>query len=112
LFANPYQLFFEQFGIRSCILNSELPINSRIRVIEEFNKGIYDIIIASDEKSEIFGDETAEEGEGNVQDKANSKKSGKTDAEQEGSQPKKKRKTQKQDQEYGVSRGKPRDLGL
>ena len=43
------KLFFEQFGIKSCVLNSELPVNSRIHVVEEFNKNIYDIIIASDE---------------------------------------------------------------
>ena len=43
------KLFFEQFGIKSCVLNSELPVNSRIHVVEEFNKNIYDIIIASDD---------------------------------------------------------------
>jgi len=43
------KLFFEQFGIRSCVLNSELPINSRVHVVEEFNKNVYDIIIAADE---------------------------------------------------------------
>ena len=43
------KLFFEQFGIKSCVLNSELPINSRVHVVEEFNKNVYDIIIASDE---------------------------------------------------------------
>ena len=43
------KLFFEQFGIRSCVLNSELPVNSRIHVVEEFNKNVYEIIIASDE---------------------------------------------------------------
>jgi ATP-dependent RNA helicase DDX56/DBP9 len=32
------QLFFEQFSIRSCVLNSELPINTRIKIIEEFNR--------------------------------------------------------------------------
>ena len=31
------------------MLNSELPVNSRIHVVEEFNKNVYDIIIASDE---------------------------------------------------------------
>ena len=50
------KLFFEQFGIKSCILNSELPVNSRIHVVEEFNKNIYDIIIATDEH-EVMGDE-------------------------------------------------------
>lgn len=36
--ANGLQLFFEQFSIRSCVLNSELPINTRIKIIEEFNR--------------------------------------------------------------------------
>jgi ATP-dependent RNA helicase DDX56/DBP9 len=31
------------------VLNSELPHNSRYHAVEEFNKGIYDIIIATDE---------------------------------------------------------------
>ncbi|ALC49040.1 Hlc [Drosophila busckii] len=43
------RLFLEQFGIRSCVLNSELPANIRIHTISQFNKGTYDIIIASDE---------------------------------------------------------------
>lgn len=50
------KLFLEQFGIKSCVLNSELPVNSRIHVIEEFSKGVYDIIIATDE-NEIVGTE-------------------------------------------------------
>ncbi|EGP89124.1 uncharacterized protein MYCGRDRAFT_92212 [Zymoseptoria tritici IPO323] len=50
------KLFLEQFGIRSCVLNSELPVNSRLHVVEEFNRGVYDIIIAADE-GEIIGNE-------------------------------------------------------
>ena len=50
------KLFLEQFGVKACVLNSELPINSRFHVVEEFNKGIYDLIIASDEL-EVIGDE-------------------------------------------------------
>lgn len=38
------------------MLNSELPVNSRFHVVEEYNKGVYDIIIASDE-SEVLGNE-------------------------------------------------------
>ncbi|KAK1836690.1 ATP-dependent RNA helicase dbp-9 [Podospora conica] len=93
------KLFFEQFSIRSCILNSELPINSRIKVIEDFNKGIYDIIIASDEKSEMFGDEAAE---------GEKKKESQETPEKDGAPSKKKpktSKTSKKDQEYSVSRG-------
>ncbi|KAF2673504.1 ATP-dependent RNA helicase-like protein dbp9 [Microthyrium microscopicum] len=50
------KLFLEQFAIKSCVLNSELPVNSRIHVVEEFNKNVYDIIIATDE-NEIIGEE-------------------------------------------------------
>ncbi|KAK3114895.1 ATP-dependent DNA/RNA helicase [Teratosphaeriaceae sp. CCFEE 6253] len=50
------KLFLEQFGIRSCVLNSEMPVNSRLHAVEEFNRGVFDVIIASDEK-EVVGDE-------------------------------------------------------
>ncbi|ORY18147.1 P-loop containing nucleoside triphosphate hydrolase protein [Clohesyomyces aquaticus] len=50
------KLFLEQFGIRSCVLNSELPLTSRLHIVEEFNKNIYDILIASDE-NEVLGTE-------------------------------------------------------
>ncbi|KAG8814056.1 ATP-dependent DNA/RNA helicase, partial [Serendipita sp. 399] len=45
------KLFLEQFSIRCCVLNKELPINSRYHTIQEFNKGVYDYIIATDESS-------------------------------------------------------------
>lgn len=43
------KLFLEQFGIKSCILNSELPFKSRHHIVSEFNRGLYDILIATDE---------------------------------------------------------------
>ena len=60
------KLFLEQFSIKSCVLNSELPLNSRLvrlrqlgacpnpyryHTVQEFNKGVYDYIIASDESA-------------------------------------------------------------
>lgn len=105
------KLFFEQFGIRSCILNSELPVNSRIHVVEEFNSGVYDIIIASDE-NEVLGDEDAAAEAADVDgefSKADGVKDGGEPGEEvrkeKASRPKKKRKTAKRDKEYGVSRG-------
>lgn len=116
------KLFLEQFGIKACVLNSELPVNSRIHVVEEFNKNIYDIIIATDEH-EVLGtggkgrksnsaeaveenkDENADEsnlagnmdGEGDEAD---------ADTRKEPSEPpKKKRQQHKKDKEYGISRG-------
>ena len=43
------KLFLEQFAIPSCVLNSELPVNSRVHIVNQFNEGLYDIIIAADE---------------------------------------------------------------
>ncbi|KAL1880201.1 hypothetical protein VTK73DRAFT_6029 [Phialemonium thermophilum] len=105
------KLFFEQFGIRSCILNSELPVNSRIHVVEEFNKNVYDIIIASDE-NEVLGDEdqpaddvpNGNVSEAIVQGDNGERMTEKDDAHQD-VRAKKKRKTVKRDREYGVSRG-------
>jgi ATP-dependent RNA helicase DDX56/DBP9 len=86
-------------------LNSELPLNSRVHVVEEFNRHVYDIIIAADEKNEMLGedDEPAETAE--AEDDA--KKSNEDDdAETEAKRPKKKAKKSKGgDKEYGVSRG-------
>ncbi|TGO86231.1 hypothetical protein BPOR_0322g00110 [Botrytis porri] len=102
------KLFLEQFGTRSCILNSQLPVNSRIHVVEEFNKNVYDIIIASDEH-EVLGDEDepkSEDAEEADADDAGEEKEDAKDAKKEIKQPsKKKQKTGKRDKEYGVSRG-------
>jgi ATP-dependent RNA helicase DDX56/DBP9 len=102
------KLFLEQFGTKSCILNSELPVNSRIHVVDEFNKNVYDIIIASDEH-EVLGDEDLPEAEGTEAiTGANGEESGSVEKEAQ-SEPKKpskkKRKVVKKDKEYGVSRG-------
>uniref|UniRef100_A0A2P2HZF4 RNA helicase n=1 Tax=Hirondellea gigas TaxID=1518452 RepID=A0A2P2HZF4_9CRUS len=45
------RMFLGQFGIASCILNCELPSASRCDIIEQFNAGRYDTIIATDETS-------------------------------------------------------------
>uniref|UniRef100_UPI00398F0376 probable ATP-dependent RNA helicase DDX56 isoform X1 n=1 Tax=Pristiophorus japonicus TaxID=55135 RepID=UPI00398F0376 len=77
------KLFLEQFSIASCVLNSELPVHSRCHIIGQFNLGVYDYIIASDEQ--VLTDATSTEGQ------KNKKKSGKG--------------TKVKDNEYGVSRG-------
>jgi ATP-dependent RNA helicase DDX56/DBP9 len=75
-------------------------------VVEEFNKGVYDIIIASDEH-EVLGDEE----DGKVEEAQEEIKEGETDGAEKDAmaapkQPsKKKRKTTKKDKEYGISRG-------
>jgi len=52
------KLFFEQFYIKSCVLNSELPQSSRIHIVDEFNKGVYDTVIATDESVSIDTEKT------------------------------------------------------
>lgn len=42
------KLFFEQFFINACIINAQLPQNSRVHIVDEFNRGVYDIVIATD----------------------------------------------------------------
>lgn len=91
------KLFLGQFGVRSCILNPELPVSSRIHVVEEFNRNVYDIIIASDD-TEVLGEED-DGNEGGDGANANGKDKTKKDA-----PPKKKRKPSRNN-EYGVSRG-------
>ena len=124
------KLFFEQFGIRSCVLNSELPVNSRIHVVEEFNKNVYDIIIASDEHEmldvgegrsavEDQVDSTTQgtpDAVGGTNEDSNDPRTGQTDntvqddkePEKEAKQtdkPKQPRRKSKRSKEYGVSRG-------
>ncbi|KAF8074906.1 P-loop containing nucleoside triphosphate hydrolase protein [Lyophyllum atratum] len=55
------KLFLEQFSIKSCVLNSELPLNSRYHTVQEFNKGVYDYIIATDESGAVEQDSDEED---------------------------------------------------
>ncbi|KAJ7117466.1 P-loop containing nucleoside triphosphate hydrolase protein [Mycena epipterygia] len=67
------KLFLEQFSIKSCVLNSELPLNSRYHTVQEFNKGVYEYIIATDEsgRGELDSDDEGEgEGDGPQQEDA------------------------------------------
>ncbi|KAJ3030609.1 ATP-dependent DNA/RNA helicase [Rhizophlyctis rosea] len=118
------KLFLEQFGVKCCTLNSELPLKSRYHIVQEFNRGIYDYIIATDEGGDLRGievesdneEEEAEEGEGTAEadgakagedeegesSTTTSKKRKQSDSESK-SKTKKRRKTK--DSEYGVSRG-------
>ncbi|KAK2656757.1 hypothetical protein Ddye_009809 [Dipteronia dyeriana] len=80
------KLYLEKFGIKSAILNAELPQNSRLHILEEFNAGLFDYLIATDE-SQTKETEHAD-GRGHVETKK-SRKYAKT----------------KLDSEFGVVRG-------
>ncbi|KAI9823024.1 MAG: ATP-dependent DNA/RNA helicase [Thelocarpon impressellum] len=101
------KLYLEQFGTKSCVLNSELPVNSRIHVVEEFNKNVYDIVIATDEH-EILGPEE-EDPESSIQDEGKNgdiaENEVKGPAEHAVRERAKKRRRAPKSREYGVSRG-------
>ncbi|CAM8998233.1 unnamed protein product [Rhodiola kirilowii] len=80
------RLFLEKFGIRSAVLNAELPQNSRLHILEEFNVGLFDYLIAADESQPKDNTETTEE---KTADTKKSRKNGKA----------------KLDSEFGVVRG-------
>lgn len=118
------KLYLEQFGIKACVLNSELPVNSRVHVVEEFNKNIYEIIIAADEPNMAANTEKHSRGD-NDGYRGNSQKTGLSEPQrgsesrnysnrsnaatrhsnEEGSGSSKKRKQNRRDKDYGVSRG-------
>lgn len=49
----------QAFEIRSCILNAEMPMNSRCHVVDEYNADRYSYIIASD-ISDLSGTEVTQ----------------------------------------------------
>ncbi|KAH0801062.1 putative ATP-dependent RNA helicase DDX56 [Histomonas meleagridis] len=51
------RLFLERFSIKSSVLNSQLPVASRIHILQEFNRGGIDVLVAIDEDNEIFSHE-------------------------------------------------------
>ncbi|ORY76592.1 P-loop containing nucleoside triphosphate hydrolase protein [Protomyces lactucae-debilis] len=81
------KLFLEQFGIKSCVLNQELPVNSRQHIVEQFNTGVYDIVIAADD-AEVMGDKDESDDELKTEATTTSRK-----------------RKRKIDKEFGVSRG-------
>lgn len=74
------RLFFEQFGIKSAVLNAELPQSSRLHILEEFNAGLFDYLIATDE-SQSEGKEQVDEQNGNERKKSKKHRKHKLDAE-------------------------------
>ncbi|ETL94403.1 hypothetical protein L917_07620 [Phytophthora nicotianae] len=65
------KLFFEQFVIKSAVLNAKLPHNSRQHIIEEFNRGLFDYLIATDDsvdRDEVGDEDEDDEGEEQEED--------------------------------------------
>jgi Superfamily II DNA and RNA helicases len=82
------RLFLHKFGVPTCALHGELPANSRTHILQEFNRGVYDFMVAADDDANMK--ETDEEEE--TEDKAPTRES-------------KKKKKDRRDKEFGVVRG-------
>ncbi|UJR27794.1 hypothetical protein I4U23_009065 [Adineta vaga] len=94
------KLLMEQFHIKTCLLNSELPMDSRLHIVQQYNDGLYDLMIATDAPNVVPAEDGEEQQDMEGEDQA---------ATEEESKKKKKKKTdvinRKGDKEYGVSRG-------
>ena len=82
------RLFLHKFGVPTCALHSELPANSRAHILQEFNRGVYDFMVAAADDARVATDVEEEEEE----DKAPTRES-------------KKKKKDRRDKEFGVVRG-------
>merc|ERR1719309_816015 len=70
------KLYLEQFAIPCCVLNSELPAATRCHTVSQFNKGIYSVIVAADEKFlEDAEEKSSKKGDKIDKDAENSKRS-------------------------------------
>lgn len=122
------KLFLEKFGIRAGVLNAELPFNSRYHAVQEFNRGVFPFLIATDESGleglELDSEDEAEPDEpaelmdtqplvddaGELEDDANeesalSKKRKSTTTSSGTTRGKKQKKNAKSSNDYGVTRG-------
>lgn len=101
------KLVLEQFGIKSCILNNELPANSRQHIVDQFNKNVYHLLIATDDADNIkeFDDEQKDD----IQVEEKNDETNTVVAEESTNSTtgikSKTKNNYKQDKEYGVSSG-------
>ncbi|KAL4423346.1 hypothetical protein ABPG77_006141 [Micractinium sp. CCAP 211/92] len=88
------RLFLEAFGVRAAVANAELPLNSRHHILQEFNKGLFDYLVATDDVHAAGPD--GEDGRGAGRGKRKDRGSG--GGRRKGQGPRK-------DEEFGVTRG-------
>jgi ATP-dependent RNA helicase DDX56/DBP9 len=91
------KLFFEQFHIRSAVLNAELPFRSRMNIIEQYNIGNFDYLIATDSSTDAGKSITNDEDDDDDESDHDIKDNAPSNNQQ--------KKGRKEDSSYGVSRG-------
>ena len=107
------RLFLHKFGVLCVALHAELPANSRAHILEEFNRGVHDVLVAAADDDNDMIKNVSE----NVEEDEEVKKEEEEEEEGEDNQPirkskkdkkkekEKKNRAAKKDSEFGVSRG-------
>ena len=91
------KLLLEQYVFKSAVLNAELPLRSRQSILEQFNKGVFDYLIATD--SSLASSNNDDD------DESSSSEEEDNDEEKKSSNKKKKKDNTEDEEEYGVARG-------
>ncbi|XP_066331266.1 DEAD-box ATP-dependent RNA helicase 16-like [Miscanthus floridulus] len=100
------RLFLEKFGIRSAVLNAELPQNSRVHIIEAFNARLFDYLIATDDTKTKEEKQNNKDKENKKEPKLSRKREKQTNKEnKKESKVSRKHLQQTLDAEFGVVRG-------
>jgi ATP-dependent RNA helicase DDX56/DBP9 len=73
------QLFLQAFKVPACVLNAQMPANSRCRIIHEFNQGRWPFLIAS-ECNDVFDEAAAEAENAAAKKEAEGSETGNTSA--------------------------------
>jgi len=55
------KLTLEQFCVRASVLNAELPANSRRHILQQFNRGVFDYLIVTDQGLDSIDDHSDDE---------------------------------------------------
>nr|WCZ58633.1 ATP-dependent RNA helicase [Seculamonas ecuadoriensis] len=80
------RLFLERLGVKAAVLNAELPANTRYNIVKQFNRGLFNTLLATDEFCLEDALRTNKEADRKKKKKESKKRDGK-------------------DKDYGVSRG-------
>ena len=102
------KLFLEQVHIRSAVLNAELPFRSRMDILDQFNMGNFDYLIATDSSTDVPDSLREKQEEEDDDDAPNDHKEddhGDDDKPMKLSTTTTRQSITKRDQEYGVARG-------
>ncbi|KAJ8612514.1 hypothetical protein CTAYLR_003708 [Chrysophaeum taylorii] len=88
------KLFLDLFSIRCLVLNAELPLASRLHAIDAYNRGYYDLLVATD--AAVSAPATNDDDEDEMASSSSKKKKKKKKSKEE---------EPKSDDAYGVARG-------